>query len=534
MTAVPKQRSEAICNHRLHHRRAGSLGDPSTGPRTPTLPHPLLQPLPSSPTPPPPRTFHPRALLLRQGSARLTCAIRVSLSDLDTFLVGTVEGFLTLWTATAGRCVKSSLVLPFPPSTLLPYQREVTVRIGRVREGGPWSEVPSHSHHPTLIRRRCLRPIPLRLHRTTPSPARSQSAQTPIRGGRHGHRQPAGQKDHCRGGVGGVTRPPLSKRTGGPQQRRKSTASSSAFTTPVKAAPTSVRAVLHCLTIGGTLHRWDLLDLTAQEGGAGTGGGGGEDENVRELLVTKSKASVIKLPFPSLALPSGSPPNPLRLPPTPLPPLHPPASSPPPTHLYLILLLLPPPSSPLLPRCLRPLHLRQPRPHRPPPSFLRLLHAQPLAGGAAHPPLLPPPPLPPPPPPWPAATSCPPSSSPPSSPSASSSTPPTATPSSSPSPPPPPTKGGKDGRRSSSTPWPPSCPPPSHPSHRPSTLTLDGDRLVAGTPAGEVFEWVIPPHLLTPLTSSTFTSPFTDALTFHSTPSFPSSPHHLPRRYARR
>ena len=250
-------------------------------------------------------------------------------------------------------------------------------------------------------------------------------------------------------------------------------------------------------------------------------GVGGEDENVRELLVTRSKASVIKLPFPSLALPSGispastSPPTPLLpstllFPPPPTTSTSSSSSSPPPrppffpvacalsTSGNLVLIALPRHfcvysmlsrslEVPLIPLSSLPLP-------SPPttslagchflPSFLlsSVLTLRILLYTTDGDSIL-----------------------------LSLSTTPTD-------------EGGKGWKKILIHPLATFLPPPSHPSHRPSTLTLDGDRLVAGTPAGEVFEWVIPPHLLTPLTSSTFTSPFTDALTFHSTPSFPSSP----------
>ena len=258
------------------------------------------------------RTFHPRALLLRQGSARLTVCVRVCLGELDTFLVGSVEGFLTLWTATAGRCVKSALVLPFAPSVLVPYQREARVRVGRtidsgVEKGGmsrsivrsyvvcgsvqsPYVYVVAlpqlkvvkilkHAYevaHITLVTVAVKRPTAT----APPTPANNQK---------------------------GSIKPSASSNNMSASSASTATASATigSPTKPTAASTTSMRATLHCLTIGGTLHRWDMLDLTAQEGSTAALPTQPEDESNRELLLTRTKASVIKLPFPSIALPSG-------------------------------------------------------------------------------------------------------------------------------------------------------------------------------------------------------------------------------------
>ena len=254
------------------------------------------------------RTFHPRALLLRQGSARLTVCVRVCLGELDTFLVGSVEGFLTLWTATAGRCVKSALVLPFAPSVLVPYQREARVRVGRTVEHGLEKGGVSRS----VTRSYCV----------------CASVQSPyvyvvslpqlkvVKILKHAY-----EVAHVTLITVAVKRPTATaaattstaNNTKGPTKHTASSASSaSASATVSPAKPTvntasSMRATLHCLTIGGTLHRWDMLDLTAQDGPAAALPTQPEDESNRELLLTRTKASVIKLPFPSIALPTGIP-----------------------------------------------------------------------------------------------------------------------------------------------------------------------------------------------------------------------------------
>ncbi len=50
-----------------------------------------------------------------------------------------------------------------------------------------------------------------------------------------------------------------------------------------------------------------MLDLTAQDGNTAALPTQPEDESNRDLLLTRTKASIIKLPFPSIALPSGVP-----------------------------------------------------------------------------------------------------------------------------------------------------------------------------------------------------------------------------------
>ena len=257
------------------------------------------------------RTFHPRALLLRQGSARLTVCVRVCLGELDTFLVGSVEGFLTLWTATAGRCVKSALVLPFAPSVLLPYQREARVRVGRVVESGvekagvsraivrsyvvcgsvqsPYVYVVSL---PQLKVVKILKHAYEVAHITVGTVAVKRPTTTAASAATSNHKV--------------LVKPAASSTSSSSSSSTAAASSNSAPPTkPTVTATTSMRATLHCLTIGGTLHRWDMLDLTAQEGSTAALPTQPEDESNRDLLLTKTKASVIKLPFPSIALPTG-------------------------------------------------------------------------------------------------------------------------------------------------------------------------------------------------------------------------------------
>ena len=472
------------------------------------------------------RTFHPRALLLRQGSARLTCALRVSLSELDTFLVGSVEGFLTLWTATAGRCVKSSLVLPFSPSTLLAYQREVKVKVGRVREAGVDKGGRSRMVHRSyavccsvqspyvyVVQLPHLKVVKVLKHSyevasvaiahlvvkkpTNPTPSKAPSSS--------------------------------STTASAPSTASSSASSSSSTATPVKAAAApapSTRAVLHCLTIGGTLHRWDLLDLTAQEAPLSSSTAP-EDESNRELLLTKTKASVIKLPFPSLALPSGLPPTvsspagsasasfPAALaastgsaaaaastssvPPSPSRPPFFPVACALSTSGNLVLLTLPRHfcvysmltralETPLLP-------LSALYPHSPSSSFsgCHFLPSFLLASVLTLRVLL-----------WTTDGDI-------------------ALVSIS-------TTASEDGGPkkvivvvlATFTVDPDSSDPPPH-DKRPTAVTVDGDRIVAGTPSGEVVEWVMPASLIPHLSLSSFVSPFTSGVTFVATPSFPSS-----------
>ena len=138
-----------------------------------------------------------------------------------------------------------------------------------------------------------------------------------------------------------------------------------------------MRATLHCLTIGGTLHRWDMLDLTAQDGNTAALPTQPEDESNRELLLTRTKASIIKLPFPSIALPTGN------LPPT----THNHHNRPHLTHQPTTTTThhhhTPPATPPPLARSLQPIRLGQPGPPGTAARGVRVFDGQPVVGGAA-------------------------------------------------------------------------------------------------------------------------------------------------------
>ena len=225
--------------------------------------------------------------------------------------------------------MKSSLVLPFAPSVLLAYQREVKVRVGRVLEAGsavdrsgvarsvtrsyvvcgsvqspyvyvvslPQLKVVKILKHAYEVAHITLLTVAVKRPTTTAAPTTATTA--------------------------GNNKSPV-KPAAAPSAA-SSTTSSPAKPTINTSTTTSMRATLHCLTIGGTLYRWDMLDLIAQDGNTAVMPTQPEDESNRELLLTRSKASIIKLPFPSIALPTGI------LPPTTTDPALSPTSPPPPT-----------------------------------------------------------------------------------------------------------------------------------------------------------------------------------------------------------
>jgi hypothetical protein len=65
--------------------------------------------------------YRPRALLFRQGSSEITSVAQVYLGSSQLFSVGNNTGYLTLWSATGGRCLRSQFICPYAIHLQIPF-----------------------------------------------------------------------------------------------------------------------------------------------------------------------------------------------------------------------------------------------------------------------------------------------------------------------------------------------------------------------------------------------------------------------------
>lgn len=250
------------------------------------------------------RKYLPRALVLRVGGARCTVALCCSIGELDCFLVGTTEGFLTLWTSTAGRCIRSSLCLPFAPSSFLSYERWVPVSVGV--KGVNRSKSSSvtqkcyvfcssiHSQYVYLLSLPHLKTI--RILKNTSEVVQmniyipqNPSSSTSPSASNNPSSPPSSSKNSTLSSLG-------TRMNNSPPNLESSPEIGATKPKPARQDAAQLnRPYLHCFTTAGIIHRWDILELTAGDSQAAKTS---LNKDLQQQLTTEKPSHIFQLNIP--------------------------------------------------------------------------------------------------------------------------------------------------------------------------------------------------------------------------------------------
>ena len=222
------------------------------------------------------RHFVADSLLLRVGGGRITAIVRCALSSSELFCVATSEGFISLWRGSGGRCIRSQLVTPFAPLHMLAYERAVAVRVGSSRRRSrvvtkTYIAVASpHSPNVYVVSLPHLRTVRVLHHDAEVVHIKLLHA-------------PAHQRAKTQA-TSDVTAAPSA-----------SISAASVPTTP-KSSAVPARPLLHCLTVGGAVYRWDIADLTSSDSLSITTAADTDDLSA---LTSKTPLNIVRLNVPN-------------------------------------------------------------------------------------------------------------------------------------------------------------------------------------------------------------------------------------------